>query len=84
MLKRRNFITNPGLSGTGLLLASRTLSMPLVTLTLDPAGWMRIERCAIRYRDEVPQKVKGRFPTSISNHAIWLFEKDKHQQAGNR
>lgn len=29
MLKRRNFIKNLGLSGTGLLLASRTLSMPV-------------------------------------------------------
>ncbi len=42
-------------------------------VTLDPAGWMRIEGRSTRYRDEVPHKVKARFPTSISDHAIRLF-----------
>ncbi|MEZ2440227.1 metallophosphoesterase [Chitinophaga sp. RCC_12] len=44
-------------------------------VTLDPSGWMRIEGRTTRYRDEVPEKIKAQFPTSISDHAIRLFSR---------
>ncbi|WP_106528406.1 hypothetical protein [Chitinophaga niastensis] len=43
-------------------------------VTLDPSGWLHIEGRSSTYRDPVPEKLKARFPTTISKHAIRLFE----------
>ncbi|MBO9732488.1 MAG: metallophosphoesterase [Chitinophaga sp.] len=41
-------------------------------ITLDPSGWLHISGRRTSYRDAVPDKVKARFPTSISSHNIRL------------
>ncbi|RAJ76556.1 3',5'-cyclic AMP phosphodiesterase CpdA [Chitinophaga dinghuensis] len=41
-------------------------------LHLDPAGTLRISGMATTFRDVVPDKVKARFPTTISHHTLSL------------
>ncbi|MBS0032129.1 metallophosphoesterase family protein [Chitinophaga sp. 22321] len=46
-------------------------------VTLDPSGWLHIEGRTTTYRDAVPDRVKARFPTSISDHKVMLLAKPR-------
>lgn len=46
-------------------------------VTLDPSGWLHIEGRTTTYRDAVPDRVKARFPTNISDHKVMLLAKPR-------